>query len=157
MFSLLSSTCLVVSDSETPWTVACQAPLSMGFPRQEYWSGLPFLSSGDLPNPGMVLASPALASRFFTTEPPGEPSCLYTCILILLGGEKKDFSHHFDSPPKLCCSLFVTVFYTISFYCIRILKQPKLGYWNVLKKDSVIRDYLIFEEKFTVLFSHCIK
>ena len=43
--------CLVLSDSATPWTVACQAPLSMGFSRQEYWSGLPFPSPGDLPNP----------------------------------------------------------------------------------------------------------
>ena len=41
----------VVSNSEFPWTVACQAPLSMGFPSQEYWSGLPFPSPGDLPRP----------------------------------------------------------------------------------------------------------
>jgi len=60
----------------TLWTVAHQAPLSMEFPRQEYWSGLPFLSPGDLPNPGIELASlvsPALASAFLTTEPPGKP------------------------------------------------------------------------------------
>ena len=43
-----------------PWTVAYQAPLSMGFSRQEYWSGLPFPSPGDLPNPGIELGSPAL-------------------------------------------------------------------------------------------------
>ena len=47
----------------TSWTVALQAPPSMGFSRQEYWSGLPFPSPGDLPNPGMDLASPALAGR----------------------------------------------------------------------------------------------
>ena len=55
----------------TPWTVACQAPLSMGFSRQEYWSGLPFPSLGDLPNPGIEptsLTSPALAGGFFTTS-----------------------------------------------------------------------------------------
>ena len=57
----------------TSWTVACQAPLSMGFPRQAYWSGLIFPSPGDLPNPGIEPASPALAGRFFTTEPPGKP------------------------------------------------------------------------------------
>ena len=54
----------------TLWTVACQAPLSMGFPRQEYWSGLPFPSSGDLPNPGIeptTLMSLALACGLFTT------------------------------------------------------------------------------------------
>ena len=60
----------------TPWTVACQALLSMEFSRQEYWSGLPFLPPGDVPDPGIEPASPvfpALASRFFTTTPPGEP------------------------------------------------------------------------------------
>ena len=56
-----------------PWTVVCQALLSMGLLRQEYWSGLPFPSLGDLPDPGMEPASPALAGRFFTTEPPGNP------------------------------------------------------------------------------------
>ena len=48
------------SDSATPWTVAHQAPLSMGFSRQEYWSGLPFPSPGDLPNPGIEPGSPSL-------------------------------------------------------------------------------------------------
>ena len=51
-----------------PWTVAFQATLSMGFPRQEYWSGLPFPSSGHLPNPGIKPASPALAGGFFTSS-----------------------------------------------------------------------------------------
>ena len=54
----------------TPWTVARQAPLSMGFPRQEYWSGFPFPSPGDLPNSGIKPRSPALAGGFFTAEPP---------------------------------------------------------------------------------------
>ena len=63
----------VVSSFATPWTVAHQAPLSMGFPRQEYWSELPFPSPGDLPHPGIKLRSPSLASRFFTTTPPGKP------------------------------------------------------------------------------------
>ena len=54
----------------TPWTVAHQAPLSMEFSRQEYWSGLPFPSLGDLPNPGIKPVSPELSGRFFTTEPP---------------------------------------------------------------------------------------
>ena len=58
----------------TPWTVACQAPLSMEFSRKEYWSGFPFPSPGDLPHLGSEPGSPALQSDFFTTEPPGEPS-----------------------------------------------------------------------------------
>ena len=57
----------------TPWTVARQAPLSMGFSRQGYWRGLPFPPPGDLSNPGIEPVSPALAGRFFTTEPPGKP------------------------------------------------------------------------------------
>ena len=69
--------CSVMSDSfVTPWTIACQAPLFMGFSRQEYWSGLPFPSPENLPNPGTEpesLVSPALESGFFTTEPPGKP------------------------------------------------------------------------------------
>ena len=67
----------------TPWTVVHQAPLSIGFPRQESWSGLPFPSPGDLPIPGTEPKSPALAGGFFTTEPPGktslqEATCLNT-------------------------------------------------------------------------------
>ena len=53
----------------TPWAVACQAPLSMGFPRQEYWSGWPFPSPRDLPHPGTDPLSPALAGGFFTAAP----------------------------------------------------------------------------------------
>ena len=59
----------------TLWTVALQAPLSMEFSRQEYWSGLPFPPAGDLPDPGVEprsLVSPALAGGFFTTDPPGK-------------------------------------------------------------------------------------
>ena len=62
---------------ETPWTVAYQAPLSRGFPRQESRSGLPFPPPGDLPNPGIKPTSPALAGRFFTTELPGKPITMF--------------------------------------------------------------------------------
>ena len=73
LIKLFLFSCSVVSDSfATPWTVACQSPLFMGFPRQEYWSGLPFSSAGDLPNPGIEPVSPALVGRFFITEPPGK-------------------------------------------------------------------------------------
>ena len=58
----------------TPWTVAHQAPLSMGFSRQEYWSGLPFPSPGDLPSPGIEPRSPALQADALTSVPPGKPS-----------------------------------------------------------------------------------
>ena len=67
-----AQSCLFV----TPWTVALQAPLSMGFSRQDYWNRLPFPTLEDLSNPGtkpMSLATPALAGRFFPTIPPGKP------------------------------------------------------------------------------------
>ena len=57
----------------TPWTVAYQAPPSMGFSRQEYWSGLPFPSPGDLPDPGIEPRSPAFQADALTSEPPGKP------------------------------------------------------------------------------------
>ena len=60
----------------TPWTITRQAPLSMGFPRQEYWSGLPFPSPGDLPDMGIKpfsLVFPALAGRYFATDTPQKP------------------------------------------------------------------------------------
>ena len=59
----------------TPWTIAHQVSLSMGLPRQERWSGLPFPTPRDLPNPGIkpvFFVSPALAGKFFTTVPPGK-------------------------------------------------------------------------------------
>ena len=61
----------------TPWTVAHQAPLSMVFPQQEYWTGLPFSSPKDLPGLGIEPASPALSGRFFITEPPGKPDYVF--------------------------------------------------------------------------------
>ena len=67
---------------ETPWTIVCQAPLSMGFSRQEYWSGFPFPSPGDLSDPGIKPTSPALAGGFFTTEPPGKPPPNWSVCLL---------------------------------------------------------------------------
>ena len=67
---------LVAEPFVTPRTVVCQAPLSMGFPRQEYWSGVPFPPPGGLPSPGpepSSLVCAALAGRFSTTEPSGKP------------------------------------------------------------------------------------
>ena len=74
----------------TPWTIAHQTLLSMVFSRQEYWSGLPFPTLGDLPDPGVKpksLVSPALARGFFIIEPPGKP---WTKLLLLL---LSHFSH----------------------------------------------------------------
>ena len=72
----------VMSDSATPWTAAHQARLSMEFSRQEYWSGEPFPTPEDLPDPGIELVSPALAGGFFTTEPLGNSYKLWTTYEI---------------------------------------------------------------------------
>ena len=70
----------------TPWTGAYQAPPSMGFSRQEYWSGLPFPSPGDLPNPGTEPGSPALQADALPSEPPGEGLWGYHQMHKLGGG-----------------------------------------------------------------------
>ena len=67
-----------MSDSATQGTATCQAPLSMGFPRQEYQSGVPFPSLGGLPDTGIELASPTLTDGLLTTEPPGKRYLFYT-------------------------------------------------------------------------------
>ena len=67
---LVANLCLTLA---TPWTVACQVLLSMGFSRQEYWSGLPFPSPGDLPDPGIEPRSPALQADSLPTELRGKP------------------------------------------------------------------------------------
>ena len=72
-----------------PWTVACQAPLSVAFPSHEYWSGLLFPSPGDLPNPRTEPISPALAGEFFTTEPPGKPFNILSLFFMEVKRKKK--------------------------------------------------------------------
>ena len=70
--------------SETPWTVACQSPMSMGCSRQEYWSGLPFPSPGDLPNPGIKPTFPTLQVDSLPSEPPGKPKWCQNVKTIIL-------------------------------------------------------------------------
>ena len=90
------------------WTAARQAPLSMGFPRQEYWTGLPFPSPEDLPGPGSELLSPVFAGRFFTTEPPGKPRSTLTLTpfkeqaCALLWEQAKEPVPRFGSPKFHC-------------------------------------------------------
>ena len=89
------------------WNAVHQAPLSVRFSRQEYWSGLPFLPPGDLPNPGIESETPAslaLASKFFTTEPPGFPK------LIILPYNSKgfpDFLHMAHEKNDLCIHMLL--------------------------------------------------
>ena len=105
----------------TPWTVACQASLSMEFSRQQYWSGLPFPSPGDFPDPGIKPVSPVsptvagrffityrrLSGRFFITEPPGKPLRSKSGVLIrwdwrLLQKEEEKSLHTFAHTEGRC-------------------------------------------------------
>ena len=82
MVSLVAKLCPTLA---TPWTEAHQAPLSMEFPRQEYWSGLPFPSPGGLSDPGIEPGSPALQADYLLTEPQGKPLVrLYNPLIIVL-------------------------------------------------------------------------
>ena len=101
MVGLVARSCPTL---ETPWTVACQAPLSMGFSRQEYWSGLPFPSPGDLPDPGIESRSLTLQADSLLTELGGKPrsgiagskdKC--TCIFAAAAAAKS-----LQSCPTLC-------------------------------------------------------
>src|SRR5574337_1098638 len=73
----------------TPWTVACQAPLSMELSRQEYWSGLPFPPPGDLPDPGIKPGSPALQADSLPSKPPGKPFMLFLFIIVRIWKQYK--------------------------------------------------------------------
>ena len=88
----------------TLWTVACQAPQSMEFSRQEYWSRLPFPSPGRLPHPGiqsMSLVSPLLAGVFFTSWTTWKLKFHITCVKFIINWNSKIFQG--ISPPKLIC------------------------------------------------------
>ena len=77
----------VMSDSASSWTEALQAPLFMGFSKQEYWSGLPFSSPGDFPNPGIKLRSPTLQANSLPSEPPESPFHTHTYTHIYFYGK----------------------------------------------------------------------
>ena len=82
-----------MSNSATHWTVACQAPLSMGFPRQECWTGLPFPSPGDHPDPGIEHVSPvfpALQAYYLPAEPLGKHiyACMHVYMPLYLQGQR---------------------------------------------------------------------
>ena len=81
---------LCLSSVVTPWTVACQAPLSMRFSKQEYWRELLFPSSGDLPYPGTEPASPALQADSLLSEPPGKSSM---CVCVVYPYSDTIFGH----------------------------------------------------------------
>ena len=111
----------------TPWTVAYQAPPSMGFSRQEYWSGLPFPSPGDLPNPGIEPRSPALQADALTSELPGK----YDPAIPLLGIHIEETRIERDT----CTPMFITALFIIG----RTWKQPRCPSADECEMDSKSR------------------
>ena len=114
----------------TPWTVAYQAPLSIGFSRQEYWSGLPFPSPGDLPDPGIEPGSSALQVDSLPSEPPGECVCWR-------GGE---WLNHRATPTNGCSSRRRTSirnhFPGLKFEVTRLAFGPERASQRLLLGDS---------------------
>ena len=92
---------------ETPWTVSCQIPLSMEFPRQECWSRLPFPTPGDLPNPGIKPLTPALAGGFFITEP---------CVKLIMNIGKYKFKYTISVQIDTILLMSNLAFYLLSFF-----------------------------------------
>ena len=118
----------------TLWTVAHQAPLSMEFPKQEYWSGLPFPSPGDLPDPGIKSESPALARGFFTTSTKARHK-----LLII---RKKIIYIYYITQKGDCCfsrlvmsDSFATP-WTIAHQASLSMGFPRPEYWNGLPFSS---------------------
>ena len=93
----------------TPWTVDPQAPLSVGFSRQEYWSRLPFPPPGDLSNPGIEPMSPAFAGEFFTIEPPGKPHIIIKHLSKFTEHTTPQVNPHVD------CGLWVIMMLSYKF------------------------------------------
>ena len=91
----------------TPWTVTRQASLSTGFPRREYWSGLPFSSPGDLPNPGIESASPGLQADCLMLSYQGSPSTVWRRLLLGWGRAATRFSGIDHHRLKWLCQLFL--------------------------------------------------
>ena len=96
----------------TPWTVACQAPLSLGFSRQEYWSGLPFPSPGDLPDPGIEPGSLALEADALTSEPPGK---IFIKVLLKNSKSIKFYTNLILSVFKATYNGYLPIFHEL--YC----------------------------------------
>ena len=130
----------------TPWTVAHQAPLSMVFPRQEYWSGLPFSPPGDLPDPGIEpvsLMSPALAGGFFTTGPLIYSSLIYLVCEILAWSQSQN---HAKRPPREgLLSPHILLFQNIPFCLLKaailtwhthVKKRCEMCKWTVCRLPS---------------------
>ena len=111
----------------TPWTVAHQVPLFMEFSRQEYWSGLPFPTPGDLPDLGIEPMSPALAGGFFTAEPPGKPQPSVT--------QREDLQLHLETVMASNLAIISTPTFDLKETNIKIN-------WQVAPRSGNIRSHI---------------
>ena len=110
----------------TPWTIAYQAPLSMGFSRQEYWSGLPFPSPGDLPDPGIEPRSSALQSDSLPSEPPGK---------FFFGNKSYEITRVF----KLYMQRLIKICHICIYKCVHVC-AAKLIYFNFYLYQLIYKD-----------------
>ena len=121
----------------TLWTVAYQAPPSMGFSRQEYWSGLPFPFPGDLPNPGIEPGSAALQTDALPSEPPGKPKrrCLDQGLLSMASSQIVPESNHplvkWHSPVPLLVTPW-----TVAYHAFPSMGFSRQEYWSGLPFPS---------------------
>ena len=122
----------------TPWTVAHQVPLSIGFSRQEYWNGLPFPSPGDLPNPGTEPRSPALQADPLPSDPPGRLGCIVMYVLCI-----NKYLLCF-----LCCCFLICIEHKnkgVRERRIKLLCWPKLNIYIYIKSiDLNFQDQQIY-------------
>ena len=140
-----------------PWAVAHQSALSMGFHRQEYWSGLPFPTPGDLHDPGILpssLVSPALADRFFSTEPPGKPPSYWIIKSVKIN--EKLLMHVHACPVSWSCSTLCeppwTAAYQASLSLTRFWSLPQFTSYC---SNSCLNSYYPTISSSAVPFSSC--
>ena len=121
----------------TLWTVACQAPLSMAFSRQEYWSGLPFPPPGHLPDPGIEPAYPALVGRFFTTVSSGMPPWRrkWQLIPVFLPGKSRRQRNLVGYSPWGCKQSDMTEWLSTQPANVRCWEKPYLGQTVIIWLD----------------------
>ena len=115
----------------TPWTVAYQAPLSLGFSRQEYWNGLPFSSPGDLPNPGIEPGSPVLQADALPSEP--ETSLVVEAVKRLIPGLGRSPG---ESESEVAQSCRTRVLPVVSYQAPPSLGFSRQEYWSGLPFSS---------------------
>ena len=126
----------------TQWFIALQAPLSMGFPRQEYWSRLPLPPPGDLPRLGIEPASPALAGRFFTTEAPGKPSWLLYLSQWTWWNRKQEWQ-----PPEAQCRQVTYVrWHPLDMRSLRTVSRFRVGNYRCYPLENILT-FASFQEE----------